>query len=153
MELILYPNKILEQKTLKVKKPIDNTIIEDMINILEEKGGIGLSANQVGINKKFFIAFDNLFINPKIIKNGGSKVKKEGCLSIPSYQIPVKRFTKITIEYQDNGMNKETIQLKGLKARIVQHEIDHLNGITILDRGVNKYKCRHFKKMLKTKEK
>lgn len=119
-------------------------IVDDMVKTCIEHGGAGLSANQVNINKKFFIYLNNekysVIINPTI------KVRKdivshydEGCLSIPGVLFDVKRYKTIVMECLNSDGEKLTLRSPNkFTAFIWQHEIDHLNGILISDRGKRK---------------
>lgn len=148
MKILMYPDKSLKENTEKVKSDISEKVIKNIRNLLLENNGIGLSANQVGINKRFFVTKDKVFINPKIVKRSGYKIEEEGCLSIPKYRIPVKRSTKITVEYYNEKNEFIEEKFRGLYARAIQHEIDHLDGYTILDKGQNKHQCKFYKKVL-----
>lgn len=116
-------------------------IVNEMISLCKEYGGVGLAANQVSINKKLFVYLkDNEFdviINP-IIKVKKDKVTNynEGCLSLPGQYYDVKRFKNIVIEGLDLDGNKIKLKAPNKKiAFIWQHEIDHLNGILISEKG------------------
>lgn len=101
--------------------------------------GVGLSANQVGELKRIIVihadGFKQVIINPVIIKTyGGKSTQKEGCLSSPGLQVVKVRFKQIIVEGFDENWKPIKRKLKGLAARCVQHEIDHLNGVTINDK-------------------
>lgn len=95
--------------------------------------GVGLAAIQIGVPLRFawyrYNNKDGILLNPKIIKGWGESIMEEGCLSIPNKHTPVKRF--VTIEYESNGKKKVA---NGFLARIIQHEIDHFDGILNIDR-------------------
>jgi len=142
-----------EEKTLREpSQPIGNIdkkikdLAQDLIDTLviqKDPEGIGLAGPQIGKNLKIFAMRDGkdlrVIINPKILK----VVKKpkdskkpailEGCLSIPHYYGPVDRALKITIEYQTLDGITKVESFTGLPAQIVQHEIDHLNGVLFVD--------------------
>ena len=104
-----------------------------------ELGGIGLSANQVGIGRRVFCIgmndFRRTFFNPVIIESSGEEVSgEEGCLSFPGIFIQVKRPSTIAIEYQDESGELKTDRFEGLTARVVLHEYDHMNGIIFKDK-------------------
>lgn len=163
MKILTVPNPILSQKTKPVKK-IDGKIkrlVKEMIKTLEaqtDPPGVGLAAPQVGENLALFIikpkkkAKPQVFINPKIIKsktqnpkseiNPKPKIKKkkiplEGCLSIPKIWGVVKRSDKILLEYQDLSGQKKTEWFSDFPAVIIQHEIDHLEGILFTKRAID----------------
>ncbi len=140
-------DKILRKKVARVST-INNEIIRlitDMFETMHNANGIGLAANQVGLNKQIFVVDISMvegyedskpiaLINPKIIaKSEELSVYEEGCLSIPDQHEEVKRPKKITIEFYDTDFNKHTIEADGLLARVMQHEYDHLQGILFTD--------------------
>ena len=102
--------------------------------------GVGLSANQVGIDKSICIASlekqtkDIILVNPVIVKKSKEKEKLyEGCLSIPKVYPPMKRFIEVTVDFQNITGDNQRITVTGFDARILQHEIDHLNGKLVID--------------------
>jgi len=135
-------NPILRQKAKKVNK-IDAEIkqlILDMIETLEANNGIGLAAPQINQLLQIIIAKPEpdkealVLINPQIKKTSRKKeVMEEGCLSLPDISIPIERPVKITVQGLDINGQLIKIKAKGLLARIIQHEIDHLSGILIVD--------------------
>ncbi len=155
LKIITAPDKILTSPTKLVKK-FDKKLkdlVERMIETLkvqDDPPGVGLAANQVGYNLSLFILWPDpkkeplVVINPKIIKKEERKQKKdkqekqelEGCLSIPKIWGPVKRAEKILLEYQDIEGKKHQRWFTGLEAIIVQHEVDHLNGILFTTRAL-----------------
>lgn len=143
LKIITLPNPILREKS----KPVSTinqevlSLIDEMINLLKsnkEPQGLGLSAVQVGHLKQIFVAKIGKsilpFINPKILQFSEEKIAfLEGCLSIPDFYGHVIRPTDIKLQYQ-NDKGKLLIQdYHGLAARIIQHEVDHLNGILFID--------------------
>lgn len=156
------PTKSVEKIDEKIKKLIKN--METVLIVQDDPPGVGLAANQVGVNLSIFIIRPTqkskikVFINPKILKlvnsltpaspAGGrkpsnKKIKKpirlEGCLSIPRIWGPVKRANKVLLEYQD--LTSPTYEVKcgwfaGFEATIIQHEIDHINGIVFTQRSL-----------------
>ncbi len=138
LKLQAFINPIMHEACEPVKEINDELLelIGKMFPKMQENNGIGLAANQVGINKQICVAaLENgsklmAFINPKIISKNKEKVKlREGCLSAPGIMINKKRYTKIVVECLNISGEKERYQLTDLDARILQHEIDHLNGI------------------------
>lgn len=115
-----------------------------MAILMDELGGVGLAAPQVGINKRFFVMrqADNsviLVINPRITRNGGQLVgNSESCLSKPLFTKFVYRSRVITTTFQTPLGRSVELVFKGKYATIFQHELDHLNGVTIFDRPVPK---------------
>jgi len=114
---------------------------KNMAEAMDNFGGIGLSANQVGLPYKMFVmkTADKGtvgFFNPKITRvSQDTDLMKEGCLSFPDIYLMIKRSKTIELEYQDSDGEKHTLVLDGMAARCVQHECDHLNGIIFLQRA------------------
>lgn len=118
-------------------------LIEDMTETMYLNQGLGLAANQVGVLKRI-IVYDNVeagygmdpqaLINPEIVAAGGSVKDEEGCLSIPEIKDIVERSEKITVTGIDRSGRDVKIEIEGLLARAIQHEIDHLDGILFVDR-------------------
>lgn len=166
MEILTYPNGFLSQPTHPVKN-IDGefqNMIERMAVTMYQAPGIGLAAIQVGINQSFLI-YDvspqdserslQVLINPRIVSREGTTIsEEEGCLSVPDFRADVKRAASILIEGFDRNEKPLRMEAEGLLAVILQHEIDHLNGILFINRisslkrGIYK---RKVKKNLKTR--
>lgn len=136
--------KLLEEGNSQLKEvcePYDfekdgdpTELIKAMAKVMFENNGIGLAAPQVGINKRVFIMGNDqqlyAIINPTIILKEGNIVKDiEGCLSFPKLWLRVNRSDIIQVSYQDVSGQKITTQFTGLRARVFQHEYDHLEGI------------------------
>ena len=113
-------------------------ILENMWATMYTGRGIGLAANQIGIRKRVIVidtgqGFKQEFINPVITRfYGGKHTAKEGCLSFPGQTALISRSKQIVIEGLDQNMMPIKRKLKGMAARAVQHEVDHLNGITCI---------------------
>lgn len=148
LPIYTYGFDILRKKTHKITKIDDKLIhlIGSMYGTMDKAHGIGLAAPQIGLdialtvidiskseeNKK--IKHEPLtLINPVIKDYHGEVVMEEGCLSIPYLRADITRPETIYVEYQDLDLNKHYVELKGLMARVAQHEIDHLNGILFVD--------------------
>ena len=149
MEITKIPDKILVKKMEKVavddiKKGLYKDLVSDMRKIMVEHNGVGLAANQIGKDLSIFVIDQKLaeengvpdvFINPEITEySKESDETEEGCLSIPDYWVPIKRSKKIKIKAVDENGNKVKLKARGFLARVLQHETDHLNGITIKKR-------------------
>jgi peptide deformylase len=147
LPITLYGDKILRKKVDRVKE-VDNDTIElitNMFDTMRNAYGIGLAANQVGVNKSIFIvditeveSYEDtkpmVLINPRIIKYSDEETLfEEGCLSIPEIRAEVKRPEAITISYQDTDLNEQIFEVDKLMARVMQHEYDHLRGILFTD--------------------
>ncbi|WMC17478.1 MAG: peptide deformylase [Enterobacteriaceae bacterium Cmel21] len=142
LKLIYYPNKLLRIKSTllnKINFKIKN-IIYNMFKIMYKKNGIGLAANQIGINKRIFIIDISkkknkklIFINPKILNKEGEIFIKEGCLSIPGIFKILKRYSYIKISALNTNGNYFVFKTRNIKSVCIQHEIDHLNGKLFID--------------------
>jgi len=138
-ELKFYPDPVLRKISSPVGK-VDNTIrhlIKKMSKIMYSRKGIGLAAPQVGTLERVIIADAGegllSMINPEILTGFGEDFKEEGCLSLPDIVVNVGRKQSIFVRYLDKNENEKECELNGLTARVVQHEIDHLNGVLIID--------------------
>ena len=146
LTILTYPDKFLSQSAKSVEN-IDGTIqdmIEDMSSTLYEAPGVGLAAIQVGFDQSI-IVYDisprdenrslHVLINPKIISSEGTAISEnEGCLSVPDLRADVKRSASILVEGFDGNEKPLRIEAHGHLAVVLQHEIDHLNGILFIDR-------------------
>ena len=134
---------IKSEKVGKISASIKK-IINDMCETLTAAKGLGLAAPQIGISKSIIVVdlsstktpLKMILINPKILKKyGKEEYFGEGCLSVPEIYEDVLRPTIIDIEFEDiEGKKQKLIELNGLLARVIQHEVDHLNGILFIDR-------------------
>ncbi len=142
MKILLYGNPFLRKKAQKVKKIDKNieTLIEEMFKVMRESNprGVGLAAIQVGVPLSLFVyELDEndkgVVINPEILLRSGSDVDEEGCLSLPGVYGAVERAGEIVVRALDMKGRKVEYHLTGLKARVFQHEIDHLRGVVFTD--------------------
>tara|TARA_B100000427_G_C15342167_1_gene521660 strand:+ start:236 stop:766 length:531 start_codon:yes stop_codon:yes gene_type:complete len=137
------------------------TLIEDLFDTMYEFDGIGLAANQIGIDKRIFVVdinhiekidkeFDKplVFINGKLDDPSGSSMSSEGCLSLPGIRAEVERYESIKYSYLDENLKKCSRVFSGLPATVIQHENDHLDGKLITD-SVNPVDLAHYAKMIK----
>jgi len=141
--LLLWDSLCLKTKTNYVVTFNDSLekISQTCTIAMQELNGVGLAANQIGFDCSLFVYQDQeseeiiTLVNPVITEFDLPKKKIiEACLSIPEYSFEVPRYTKVTVEAQKLDGEALTIEAEGLNAQIFQHEIDHLNGIRILDR-------------------
>src|SRR5919199_3235923 len=114
-------------------------LAEDMKRVMRENEGVGLAANQIGRLKRIFVASaedeEYAIVNPVIEETSEASEKGfEGCLSIPETRVEVERSCAVTVSGKDPSGTPVRIEAEGLLARIFQHEIDHLDGVLILDR-------------------
>lgn len=157
LKILLYPDTRLRKKSAPVGKVDDgiHLLLDDMAETMRNAEGIGLSAPQVGKNIRVIIVCDaedeekpeekNLpesasetpvieMINPVIKNSSGGEYGTEGCLSIPGFSAGVKRKESVEVEWLNRNGDLERTEKQGLTARIIQHEIDHLDGILFVDR-------------------
>jgi peptide deformylase len=142
-KLVLYPDPILKKECKKVEK-FDSSlksIIDEMLSIMRESGGIGLAAPQIGISDRFFVCNisgkpedDMIFINPKLELSGKLVSGVEKCLSIPGVSVECKRYPKAKVTYKDLNGNEMVQEFTGKMAIVIQHEYEHTIGRTITDR-------------------
>lgn len=161
LPIYLDGTKPLRTKAKPVSKLDIQTIslIKDMFDTMHSADGIGLAANQVGVLKRIIVVDISsleesknikplVLINPEVITASGNCTMEEGCLSIPSVRAEVKRPEKIEVNYKDLNFEDQTIQATGVLARVILHEIDHLNGVLFTD-YVPKSKLKEYKETLK----
>ena len=143
--------ELVEEATKVLREPTDEFDFENppedpkeveknLAEAMERFGGIGLSANQVGIDARVFVmrTQDGIqaFFNPELTRiSQETDLLKEGCLSFPDIYLMIKRSKVVEMKYFDANGEEHLITLEGLGARCVQHEIDHLNGIIFLQRA------------------
>jgi peptide deformylase len=120
--------------------PEIKALVEEMFKAMVEGVGVGLAAPQVGesIRMLVFETADDrgALINPQILRAEGSEIGSEGCLSLPMLHGDVERATEITVRYLDENGKKRTKTWFDFEARVVQHEMDHLDGILLTDRAI-----------------
>jgi peptide deformylase len=138
LKLTYYPDPILLKKASPVTRVDDDVRakVAGMIPLMELERGIGLAAPQVGWDARVLLAKPDgdeeapvVLVNPKIVKKSGSEWGEEGCLSFPGIYGEVLRATKIVVEATDLDMRPIVLEAEDLFARVLQHEIDHLDGI------------------------
>jgi peptide deformylase len=114
-------------------------LAERMTTLMHEANGVGLAANQVGVLRRLFVFVDGeedrVLVNPVVTKSSSSReTDVEGCLSLREVHVPVERPAAVTIEGQDLDGERATFELEAPASRVVQHELDHLDGVLIIDR-------------------
>ena len=159
LDIKKYPERVLKQKAASIESIDAHTqnLIDDMIETMRAARGVGLAANQIGVLKRLCVIDAStgeekcpliILINPLIIEKEGAVESDEGCLSIPGYTTSVKRAESVYVR----GLNREgrTVEIEGtgLLARALQHEIDHLDGLLIIDR-MSPIKKEFFKRRYK----
>lgn len=142
-------DRVLRQPAKRISKVDDDVrkLARQMLQTMYSEDGIGLAAPQVGINKQLIVVDTNLddpstppliLINPTITSTSQDLcVVQEGCLSIPNVYLDVTRPKVIEVSYKDELGRPQKMTAKGLVARVIQHEIDHLNGVMFVDRVDN----------------
>lgn len=141
--IVIYGDPILRKKT----EPVTDfsgleDLIQDMYDTMYEEEGIGLSANQIGVDLNLMVVdvthtdeWDEpmAIANAHITDSWGENVIEEGCLSLPEIRFDVTRPEEILLKYQDQTGKQFESQFDGLMSRVLQHEFDHLNGVMIID--------------------
>ena len=135
----------------KVSKKIQE-LVQDLLETMYAKNGVGLAAPQIGVNLRVFVIDVSkndeplnpmVFINPKIIKKAGATVAQEGCISFPEAYTDVKRYANVMVKALDKHGRPFVLEAKDgeLLSRAIQHENDHLDGILFIDHCVNRFEA------------
>jgi len=147
LEIYTFPDPILRKQT-KAVTVFDHeleTTTQSMLETMYVSSGIGLAAIQAGILKQIIVVDlksgeeditqrePHVFINPKIVKQSGTTVSEEGCLSVIEFRGEIQRAEKIIVEYQDVTGNLQKMEAEEMMSICLQHEIDHLNGVLFID--------------------
>ena len=150
LPIYTYGEKVLNSKGNRIGSayPNINSIIENMFETMRQANGIGLAAQQIGLDIKLFVIdltdysevdpelkdFKKVFINSEIIETSEeTMIAEEGCLSFPGLYFKVERPTKVKLKYLDENFEEKEEWFEGLSARCIQHEHDHTEGITFLN--------------------
>jgi len=137
-----YGDPVLRRRAARVVAvtPDVRATIADMIDTMYDEIGLGLAAPQIGVSLRLMVVADEegraarALVNPVITEQGGEVVAEEGCLSLPGIFAPVKRAEWVRLEAQDPDGTSMAITARGLRARVFQHEMDHLDGVLFIDR-------------------
>jgi len=136
-----YGDSVLRMKAREVETFDDDVerLVERMTQLMHEANGVGLAATQVGVLRRLFVFTDDgedrVLVNPVITKTSKeTEIDEEGCLSLRDVLVPVERAQKVTIEGVDPKGEAVRLELESPAARVVQHELDHLDGVLIIDR-------------------
>ncbi len=110
-----------------------------MIELMHDADGVGLAATQIGILRRFFVCTldgeDRVLVNPVVTPEGDdTEVEDEGCLSLGTVRVPIERALRVRVEARDAAGEPVSLTLEEMDARVVQHELDHLDGVLLLDR-------------------
>lgn len=140
LPIVTVGDPVLEQRAEEVPKITKKVakLIDDMLETMYEANGVGLAAPQVGVSQRIIVLDPGdgpvIIVNPVLNEASGEEIDVEGCLSIPERWVYVKRATEVEV----TGLNEKgkplRVQAEGLFARALQHEIDHLDGVLMLDR-------------------
>jgi peptide deformylase len=152
-QVLLYPDSALKQDCEDVAALTDDilNVIADLKDTMVDSGhSTGIAAPQIGEHWRIVVADASrgrkpcvnhgllVLINPEIIKYSGSQQSREGCMSVPEYTGNVQRAEHIVVQYMDESMTSKVIEADGFEAILLQHEIDHLNGILFIDRVISR---------------
>ncbi len=137
-----YGDPALRRRASEVGEITDEIrkVVDDMVETMYDEVGIGLAAPQVGIPLRLIVIADDRtrqarpLVNPVIVDRSGEQTAEEGCLSIPGVFAPVSRATWVRVEARDLDGQPVTIEGRDLLARVLQHEIDHVDGVLFIDR-------------------
>lgn len=161
-QLTRYPAKVLAGRAKPVEKIDDNIrqLVTKMTDIMLENKGVGLAAPQAGVPLRLFIISLSgtkegvkAYINPTVTPSGDLVAIEEGCLSVPGVHTKIRRYKKCTVTATDLDGNEFTEAAEDLYAKALQHEFDHIEGMTILDRMGQVAKIVHRKQIKKLEEK
>ncbi|GIW71762.1 MAG: peptide deformylase [Planctomycetota bacterium] len=143
LRVLIYPAPVL-RRTAEPVTEIDERLVaicRRMLAMLPEHRGVGLAAPQVGLSRRFFVmnpsgepGGERVVINPRILARAGRAIMVEGCLSLPEIEGKIERASWIRMSYYDLEGREQLVELRDFEARVAQHEIDHLDGILIVDR-------------------
>lgn len=143
-EIRLLGDAVLRQKAEPVEEVDDEIreLIDDMLETMYDADGVGLAAPQVGLSRRVIVVDTREedvvpfgLVNPAIVETGEERERgEEGCLSIPGLKEIVERPSRVVVEGLDRDGNPVRIEAEGLLARVLQHEVDHLDGVLFLDR-------------------
>ena len=153
--VVTFGHEILRQKAVPVAEitPEIRQLVMDMLESMYAAQGVGLAAEQVGHTERVCVidvprdaekeacreenaavAMPLVLINPEILATEGKQRNEEGCLSFPDIGAPITRADKVTVTYTDLNGVRQTVSARGLLSRAIQHEVDHLNGVLLVDK-------------------
>ena len=139
--IVKVPEAVLRGKALEVERFTKKTgfLIDDMMRAMREANGVGLAAPQMGLLQRIVVIAPDGFrptalVNPRIVEREGTFTGEEGCLSIPGLYGDVTRPASVRVEALDRKGREFVFELEGMPAKVVQHEIDHLDGVLFIDK-------------------
>jgi len=152
-EVLIYPNQLLKRESTGITEitPEIESLIQDLIDTMLGSGhSTGIAAPQIGSAVRLVVADASLgrkpslnhgrliLLNPEIIRYEGAVTSREGCMSVPEYVGSVSRAQKISVQYHDEKFKCRVIETEGFESILLQHEIDHLDGILFIDRVISR---------------
>ncbi|HEY3613500.1 MAG TPA: peptide deformylase [Gaiellales bacterium] len=139
-----YPEPVLREPAREVSEFSEDlhALVDRMVRLMDDANGVGLAGNQVGLLRRVLVyrpdredAESRALVNPTIVERSDELVTdEEGCLSLGPLRVPVERNARVTVAAQDENGEPVRVEAGDLEARILQHEIDHLDGVLIIDR-------------------
>jgi peptide deformylase len=139
-----YPEPVLRARASPVSEFSDDlrALVERMVRLMDDANGVGLAGNQVGLLRRVLVYHPDredsearALVNPEIVERSEETLSdEEGCLSLGPLRVPVERHAGVSVRAQDEHGEPVSVDAEGLEARILQHEIDHLDGVLIIDR-------------------
>jgi peptide deformylase len=162
-DIATYPHPELNEPAEPIISEFGSEWLKELVNDMEQtlkvRGGVGLAAVQIGVNKAVIIYEDRTgkicaLCNPKVMRTFGKVLSKnEGCLSLPGFRADIRRAKGVKVKAQTIDGSSITVKERGFVATILQHEIDHINGVTLLDKLPNDHRLkRSYLNLLKSEE-
>ena len=145
LDIKVYPDKVLRRRAEPVPRERFGNglgrLASGMLSLMYESAGVGLAAPQVGLSIRLLVMDPDpdrkspvVLVNPRIVESSGREAGEEGCLSLPGVAAEVGRAERVTVEFHTVDGKRDAFDAAGLPARIIQHEIDHLDGRLFIDR-------------------
>ncbi len=143
LKVVKFPTPLLQQPSAKVEQFDDDlsALVERMFEVMYASSGVGLAAPQVGVPIRLFVYNptgrgddEGVCVNPQLVAGDGAAVEEESCLSLPGVRSKVRRYARVTVRARNRRGERMELSAEGLGARIFQHEIDHLDGVLLVDR-------------------
>ncbi len=142
---VCYPARVLRKRAKEVSSSEAEELAKVMLEVVKKEDGAGLAAPQIGVSKRVVVVRTDegylILVNPKITFLGTKKITfKEGCLSLRGMWLDIERYLKIKVEAQNTKGEDFSFEAEGVLSVIIQHEVDHLDGVLIIDhiKGVRK---------------
>jgi len=158
LKILNFPHPLLRKKAKALTKvtPTIARLMDEMIEVMHEAPGVGLAAPQVGQSIRVIVVDVGegsiALANPRLLKRSGKQTFTEGCLCLPGVEAPVERASHVVVKGLDRSNKVVEIEASGLLATVLQHEIDHLEGIVFIDRVKDPSLIKHVLPASETKE-